>query len=455
MTLYKKLRAILHPFLLENEIKSLMADVKETFDNEMLIDDQALQNQTEIIAKVRKSLLSVESGSGAFIFNDGISLAEAAYQALLILAEFQPLNTHDIISLEEIVAMDEVFVSSGHKLNIVNLVDYHNLLTLQKSVGQRLWPKNNYTNKEFSARECRHLMRIAANHTPPLVFDDLVIPAEIDAQSIIGFINYSREFFQQPTETLFSEIEAAFILAEYLKRQAIELTPITVHMIKLLTLIWITDSNLSRIYPTLTTSAWVRIYDMFNPLMLLTLVPNVLMRLHLHSKHQPGKHYVNDTVKDVGIFLAGLLIHYTSRFIVSEEQSLALFFAIAYMTLENERPLSQNVFYHDPMAAILKNMLMMGIFYLINSTLDKEFTFRMLGAYLGSQGYTACNDFKDQFIERLKPLQNPESIVGAAASKVIRCSSSFFKPTLRANTPANHEHLDEFDMMMANAPAVD
>ncbi len=93
------------------------------------------------------------------------SLAEAAYDVLLALAELHPLNDIDPITQDTIETKDKVFVSTGHQFSLSNLIEYHNSRSYRgSSLGENhasKWLLNPLTNQKFDSDDVRHIVAIA------------------------------------------------------------------------------------------------------------------------------------------------------------------------------------------------------------------------------------------------------------------------------------------------------
>lgn len=128
----------------------------------------------DLIAKLRRKLLSLTAAENQSSSKQ--NLADVAYDTLLILAEFYPLNTEEPITqldMEDIKPDDRIFVSTGHQFSLTQLIQWHNQRPYR--TGEARASKsllNPFTNSPFSARDLAHIsamankMRIAINDQP-------------------------------------------------------------------------------------------------------------------------------------------------------------------------------------------------------------------------------------------------------------------------------------------------
>lgn len=90
-----------------------------------------------------------------------------AYEDVLFLTEFKPINEEDPILLCEIEEDHKIVLSTGHQFDIYALIQYHNSrsyqgLTLGEQHEQR-WLINPLTNQKFSLRDAHRIQAMAKN----------------------------------------------------------------------------------------------------------------------------------------------------------------------------------------------------------------------------------------------------------------------------------------------------
>lgn len=115
-----------------------------------------------VIEDLRKGLKNFLSQRN--VKKDNISLADAAYDGLLALAEFKPLNKEDLITLLEIPKEDKIFVSTGHQFSLTNLIHYHHTRDYRSNLGetyQSKWLLNPFNNLQFDSIDIAHINTIA------------------------------------------------------------------------------------------------------------------------------------------------------------------------------------------------------------------------------------------------------------------------------------------------------
>ncbi|MBI5448507.1 MAG: hypothetical protein HY939_07290 [Gammaproteobacteria bacterium] len=109
------------------------------------------------IAELRNQLNTIiADDTNNAIRKGNTSYADVAYNTLLALAEFSPLNEDDPITLESINANDRVVVSSGHQFNITALAEW--VKTKKEFV-------NPLTNLVFEPRDQITLQEAFAKHS--------------------------------------------------------------------------------------------------------------------------------------------------------------------------------------------------------------------------------------------------------------------------------------------------
>lgn len=118
------------------------------------------------------------SPANTTIVRDHSSFSEAAYYALLALAELKPYNDVCFVTLSEIDEENRVVVSSGEHFDIEQLVHYHNTRDYRGSVlGESYDSKyllSPYTHFKFPARDVQQLKAFAVTKvTKELVFKHL------------------------------------------------------------------------------------------------------------------------------------------------------------------------------------------------------------------------------------------------------------------------------------------
>ncbi|KTD21309.1 hypothetical protein [Legionella londiniensis] len=93
------------------------------------------------------------------------SLSDVAFEALIDLAKFKPINKNDPISCDEIEEEDKIFVSTGHQFSLKNLIEYHNTRAYRGNpLGERYdskWLLNPLTNDKFHPKDAVHIKTLA------------------------------------------------------------------------------------------------------------------------------------------------------------------------------------------------------------------------------------------------------------------------------------------------------
>jgi len=127
-----------------------------TFSSEA--DDEDIQ----ILRTSLKAILSKDENEK--IKSDDVSLSDAAYNALLALAEYSPINDKDPILQDQIDPDSRVFVSSGYQFDIKKLIEYHQsreFRAVLRETEDKKWLLNPFTNDKFSLRDAEHILRVA------------------------------------------------------------------------------------------------------------------------------------------------------------------------------------------------------------------------------------------------------------------------------------------------------
>lgn len=138
------------------------------------------------------------------IKKDGISLADVAFETLLALARYRPVNTDDPISLEPISFEDSVVISTGQQFSLTTLIQYH--ITRAARRGETAESKrllNPLTNTRFETADEEHIIAVATERgidIPNLRAAESIVPlaflnAELNAalHSAMFFNFYDRE----------------------------------------------------------------------------------------------------------------------------------------------------------------------------------------------------------------------------------------------------------------------
>lgn len=115
--------------------------------------------------KLNKILLKAEQKS---IENSNRTLCDAAYQALLEVACYAPLNQENMVTLDPVDPANCIFISTGHQFDIKDLIHFHNKRNPVFKLGETAGNKfllNYYTGSPgspFSDRDKTHILRFAA-----------------------------------------------------------------------------------------------------------------------------------------------------------------------------------------------------------------------------------------------------------------------------------------------------
>lgn len=130
------------------------------------IDIQEMNFQN-LIEKLRIKLSPLASQTQeASVTQNGINLADCAYECLLELAKQFPLNYEDPILLADIDDHDKLFISTGHQFSFNSLMTYHETRSYRgsalKESPEKKYLLNPITNLEFSPRDLAHIKATAS-----------------------------------------------------------------------------------------------------------------------------------------------------------------------------------------------------------------------------------------------------------------------------------------------------
>lgn len=125
-------------------------------------------DRESVINSLRRNLNDIVSNpwnSDIFFVDDiaNVSIMDAAYSALLTIAELCPLNNEDVITQADTIdPKNLVVVSTGHQFNIESLINYHNRRGYKfgDTAGNKLL-MNPITNQPFSKKDVDHIMLVA------------------------------------------------------------------------------------------------------------------------------------------------------------------------------------------------------------------------------------------------------------------------------------------------------
>ena len=181
--------------------KDIPKIVKDLQNVQALSPDQVSDTVIEDLRKELKGFLSQKN-----IKKDNGSLADAAYDGLLALAEFKPINEEDLITQIQIQKEDKVFVSTGHQFSLINLIHYHNargpLGITTGETSQSKWLVNPM-NVKFEPMDVAHISAIAKergitieNLKPEALAPQGVAQTRLPA-SFSTVINGVLQFFRQ------------------------------------------------------------------------------------------------------------------------------------------------------------------------------------------------------------------------------------------------------------------
>lgn len=108
----------------------------------------------EVICSLRAELKKVLSDPRK-------SVKDAAFKALLELAESYPLNEYDPITHDKICPQNRVVVSAGYQFDIYALIEWHNFrpfrAELDEGVAHYKWLLNPVTNQPFFDQDIEHI----------------------------------------------------------------------------------------------------------------------------------------------------------------------------------------------------------------------------------------------------------------------------------------------------------
>ncbi len=167
----------------DNDISSIInhlkyGDINKTYCN--------LNEKTnEMIDFLRKNLLGIISceGNNQFVKN-GLSLTEAAYTALLAVAEYKPINERDPILLTDIEDSAKVYISTGYQFDIETLILWHNGRSYRgsdlKEQDEKRYLLNPITNQPFSKLDSEYIQREAKKRGIEIQYlrDDIKLPQD-------------------------------------------------------------------------------------------------------------------------------------------------------------------------------------------------------------------------------------------------------------------------------------
>lgn len=187
----------------DNDISSIINHLKYGDINKTYGDINTKTN--EMIDFLRKNLLGIIScKSNNGIVKNGLSLTEAAYIALLAVAEYKPINERDPILLTDIEDSAKVYISTGYQFDIETLIRWHNQRPYRgsdlKEQDEKRYLLNPITNQPFSKLDSDHIQREAKKRGIKIKYlrDDIKLPQDNPP------ISASPHSFFQPEEAPFS-----------------------------------------------------------------------------------------------------------------------------------------------------------------------------------------------------------------------------------------------------------
>ncbi|MDR3503728.1 MAG: hypothetical protein P4L79_14210 [Legionella sp.] len=148
-------------------VVELIAEFKE-------IDIQEMSFQS-FIEQLRIKLSPLASQTQeTSVTQNGINLADCAYECLLELAKRFPLNYEDPILLINIDDNDKLFISTGHQFSFNSLITYHETRSYRgsalKESPEKKYLLNPITNLEFSPRDLTHIKATAGQKRMPIPY---------------------------------------------------------------------------------------------------------------------------------------------------------------------------------------------------------------------------------------------------------------------------------------------
>lgn len=117
-----------------------LVDTVVTLISELNLNDPQVDEKLENIRHTITYLFNIEFCKKNYIKREGISLTEAAYNALLALAEFKPIN------LDTIIPEYLVYVSTGYQFDIRNLIAHHYAREVSTSITAVIYNENDPQN---------------------------------------------------------------------------------------------------------------------------------------------------------------------------------------------------------------------------------------------------------------------------------------------------------------------
>ena len=121
--------------------------------------------ENQLVTVARNNLQSLFSNvANGEVKKGELSLADAAYTALIALAEHSPINTNDPCNLDPIPDESRIFVSTGHQFNIEQLILFHNSRNYKGTQGEfhnQKYLVNPITNLRFSPKDAAHIVKTA------------------------------------------------------------------------------------------------------------------------------------------------------------------------------------------------------------------------------------------------------------------------------------------------------
>lgn len=168
--------------------------------------DEAAEDKTvdELRAKLQVILQKPENNN---FKHDGLTLCDAAHQALLALALYRPINPGNLIDGAVISDEDHIVTADGYQFNIEELINWHNTRECRwqdlRELPNKKYLLNPYTRSKINPRGVAVIKAFAAKHPKKIVINDLwkeetVTPPSLPSATGTFFaspgLNFRRRF---------------------------------------------------------------------------------------------------------------------------------------------------------------------------------------------------------------------------------------------------------------------
>ncbi|MDP1573750.1 MAG: hypothetical protein Q8L78_02280 [Coxiellaceae bacterium] len=171
-----------HRYVKKNEIQSIVTKIKNfvTFE---IVDIEVIESLRGCL-----TLLSLNKENENIMFGD-ISLSDIAYRALLFIAERNPLNENDVISLKKITLKNKIVVSTGHQFDINYLLSWHKKRIFRADIDfkNETILLNPITNEPFSKNDMRYIHTVLKLKGRPIPEKTLTYSDQQD-----GIVHFQR-----------------------------------------------------------------------------------------------------------------------------------------------------------------------------------------------------------------------------------------------------------------------